>query len=148
MGDQTSIADFLSALQSNPATQSVVGIFDALLRTVNGSGPVVGPAVNNALLKAMTAIGPVERKANILGEIDRQLFLQFLEGEVAYLKAHRNLDSLSLFQRVDHDRQICRTKQQQIRAALNRLLDTMKIDSALATALAAQQLRRSRLSLT
>jgi hypothetical protein len=142
MGSPTPITDFLSKLQFNPATQNVVGVFDSLLGSLTRSDPVIGPFVNDALWAAQNAMRPIEEKQErdrILGEIDRQLFLQFLEGEVTYLKTHRNLKSLTLYHRVSQDQRICQKKQSQIREALNRLFKVQQIDRGFYSALTAER---------
>lgn len=136
------LANFLLKLQSDPASQNVVGAFDSLLATLTGSGPVVRPFVDASVSAALNAIQQIQQKQErekLLGEIDRQLFLQFLESEVAYLKTHRNLKSVALYQKVSREQQICQNKQWQIRDALSRLFDVQQIDSGFYSALTAER---------
>jgi hypothetical protein len=124
---------FLQKLHDDPATQNVVGTFDSLLGALTGSGPVIGPIVYpNPLAQAMNQM--MERE-KVLSEIDRQLFLQFLEGEITYFKTHRTLKVLALYHRVHHDQQVCQKKQVQIRTALNHLFNVQQIDTGLYAAL-------------
>jgi hypothetical protein len=142
MGPANPLANFLLKLQSDPTSQNVVGAFDSLLGTLTGSGPVVGPFVNASLPAALNAMQQMQQKQErekILGEIDRQLFLQFLEGEVAYLQTHRNLKSVALYHKVSHEQQICQKKQSQIRDALNRLFNVQQIDRGFYSALTAER---------
>ncbi|HXJ90064.1 MAG TPA: hypothetical protein VMS18_24845 [Candidatus Binatia bacterium] len=137
MGPPNQVADFLRKLHDDPITQNVVGTFDTLLGALTGSGPVIGPIVYpNPVAQMMKQV--MERE-KVLSEIDRQLILQFLEGEITYFKTHRTLKVLALYHRVHHDQQVCQKKQVQIRAALNRLFDVQQIDSGLYAALAQER---------
>ena len=80
------LADFLRKLHDDPSTQNVVGTFHDLLGAVTGSGPVPGPVYPISAGQRMQQ--KLERE-KVLSEIDRQLFFQFLEGEITYFKTHR-----------------------------------------------------------
>jgi len=133
MGPPNVVTDFLRKLHDDPITQNVVGTFDNLLGALTGSGPVIGPIVYpNPLAQIMQQ---AQERQKVLSEIDRQLFLQFLEGEITYFKTHRTLKVIALYHRVHHDQQVCQKKQVQIRAALDRLFSVQQIDTGLYAAL-------------
>ena len=129
------LGPFIQTMQAD--TYNVISSFDSALSAITGSGPIVGPMVYGNPFADMAQF-LVERE-KVLGEIDRQLFLQFLEGEVTYLKLHRHMKALAIFHKVEHDRQVCQRKQVQIRNALNRMMGTEGIDKGLYSALTAER---------
>jgi hypothetical protein len=128
--------DFIKTLQGdNPASvrQSAVAMFDALLAELNQ----IVPAGRFAL--ASTGVGASLERLKVLSEIDRQLFLQFLESELTFLRQHRIMKVGDLWKRVNHDISVCQRKQAQISAALIRMFSVEGIDKGFTSALVAQR---------
>lgn len=141
-----------------PATQNVFGVFGQFIKKLQGRDTSAAPGENvtaffDSLLSELKRIAPVAghlaltytgvdaslEKMKILSEIQRQLFLQFLEGEIMFLRGHRILTAATLHRKVDHDRQSCQKTQSQISAALIQLFAVEGIDSAFSSALTAQR---------
>jgi len=139
------LADLLDRLQADTISQNVIGSFDSFLTAITGSGPIIAPLVygTNPMADTMgtmaTMMKQMQEREKVLGEIDRQLFLQFLEGEITYLKTHRQVKSLALYHRVSHDQQVCQKRQSQIRAALYQLFSVQQIDKGFYSALTAER---------
>jgi hypothetical protein len=129
--------DFIMTLQGDNAAsagQSAVAMFDALLTELNQIGPVAG-----RVALSTTGVGVTLERLKVLSEIDRQLFLQFLEAELTFLRQHRIMKAGDLWQRVNHDISVCQKKQAQISAALIRMFNVEGIDKGFTTALVAQR---------
>jgi hypothetical protein len=129
--------DFIMALQGDNAPsagQSAVAMFDALLTELNQIVPVAG-----RVALSTTGVGATLERLKVLSEIDRQLFLQFLEAELTFLRQHRIMKAGDLWKRVNHDISVCQRKQAQISAALIRMFSVEGIDKGFTTALVAQR---------
>jgi hypothetical protein len=129
--------DFIMTLQGGNtarAAQSAVAMFDSLLRELNQIAPVAG-----RVALSTTGVGVALEKVRVLSEIDRQLFLQFLEAELTFLRQHMVMKADDLWKRVKHDISVCHRKQLQISAALIRMFNVEGIDKGFSTALVAQR---------
>ena len=115
------------------AGKSVVSVFDSLLTQLNNV-----PAVVNATV-AISGAQDTLKRLKILSEIERQLFLQFLEKELTFLRGHRIMKAIDLYRRMSHDQQICQQKQSQITQALIRIFNVQGIDASFSAALNAQR---------
>ncbi|MFZ0956327.1 MAG: hypothetical protein WAN60_08285, partial [Candidatus Sulfotelmatobacter sp.] len=131
-------SDFVKRLtgdDSPSAGTNVVALFDSLLTELKQIAPVVG-----RVALTTTGVGDALERMKVLSEIERQLFLQFLEGELTFLRGHRIMKGIEIYRKLNHDEQICQKKQSQISAALIRMLNVEGIDSGFASALAAERI--------
>jgi hypothetical protein len=69
-------------------------------------------------------------KRQIVSEIELQLFLQFLMGELRFMKTHRIMKATSLFIQIEHDRRACERQQKKISEALNKLAKSGNLPAA------------------
>lgn len=133
------VLDFMKTLQGDDSSggQSVVVLYDSLLAQLANLKSVVPVAAQVALNR--TGIQDAMRRERALGEIDRQLFLQFLQSEISFIRARPRLTVDDLYHRVHHDQDISRRKQVQIRSALMQLFVSQGVDQIFYSALSAQQ---------
>ena len=116
MGSGSNNDDSLAKLMGGPANGgSITQWFDAILaaiqdRVTRGTVPTYAPPPP-----------PPNPNDQAISEIERQLFLQFLMGELQFMKTHRIMKAKNLFIHIEHDRIVCEKRQQQISDALSKL---------------------------
>jgi len=114
------IADVMKKIQFGPQPGPVGQVtqwFDSIMAQVSNAVATIG-----------TLPPPPPTAQSQMAEIDRQLFLQFLMGEIKYLRANRVVNGHILYRKLQHDLAACQVKQKHISAALFRLLGIQGID--------------------
>jgi hypothetical protein len=136
MGErQSAFQQFLTKLGDDDRVPvNPIAWFDSVLTQVNQIVPQAARAVmdNTGITSAM-------EQARVLSEIERQLFLQFLLSERAYLRRPQIMGKWDLFQKINLDIQICQKKQAQITSSLFRIINIEGISASAYSVLTMEQ---------